>query len=149
MAHPLVPLLILFIVVCIAAFIGYVVYTIANDISDKTQKKMEKHNVSFGKDGMKIGMKQVKDEDYKAQTQKWVAFAGMLAKSMVLTVRLLQRSCQHVESIELARVQESSLEQAGAGARYGQGFGIARFVGLCTSSQPRGGEGSDTSADST
>jgi len=69
MAHPLIPLLILFIVLCFAGFVGYVVYSIANDIADKTSKKMDKHNVSFGKDGMKIGVKQIKEEDYVAQTQ--------------------------------------------------------------------------------
>ena len=70
MAHPLVPLLILFIVVCFAAFVGYIVYSVANDVADKTSKRMEKHNVSFGKEGVKIGMKEVKDEEYAAQTQK-------------------------------------------------------------------------------
>lgn len=76
MAHPLIPLLILFIVICVAGFVGYVVYSIANDIADKTAKKMDKHNVSFGKEGMKIGVKQVKDEDYVAQTQRLVRFGS-------------------------------------------------------------------------
>ena len=70
MAHPLVPLLVLIIVILAAAAIGYVVITIANDIADKTSKKMEKHHVSFTKDGMKVGVKEVKDEDYKSQTQR-------------------------------------------------------------------------------
>lgn len=70
MAHPLVPLLILVIVICVAAVVGYVVYSIANDIADKTAAKMERSNVSFGRDGLKIGLKEVKEEDYVAQTQK-------------------------------------------------------------------------------
>ena len=69
MAHPLVPLLILVIVVCGAAVVGYVAYSIANDIADKTAAKMEKKNVSFGKEGLKIGVKELKEEDYVGATQ--------------------------------------------------------------------------------
>ncbi|KAL2053774.1 hypothetical protein ABVK25_006079 [Lepraria finkii] len=65
----LVPLVILFIVLAIAAFIGYAIYTIATDIADKTSKKMEQKNVSFGKEGMKIGVKEIKTENYVDQTQ--------------------------------------------------------------------------------
>lgn len=66
----LVPLVVLFLVLAIAAFIGYVVYTIATDIADKTSKKMEQKNVSFGKEGMKIGVKEIKTENYVDQTQR-------------------------------------------------------------------------------
>ena len=66
----LVPIAVLFIVVAIAAFVGYAIYTIATDIADKTSKKMEKKNVSFGKEGMKIGVKEVKTENYVDQTQR-------------------------------------------------------------------------------
>jgi hypothetical protein len=31
---------------------------------------MEKKNVVFTKDGMKVGVKEVRDEDYEAKTQK-------------------------------------------------------------------------------
>lgn len=65
-----VPLIVLFIALAIAAFIGYAAYTIATDIADKTSQKMEKKNVSFGKDGMKIGIKEVKTENYVDQTQR-------------------------------------------------------------------------------
>lgn len=67
----LVPLVILFIVLAIAAFIGYAIYTIATDIADKTSKKMEQKNVSFGKEGMKIGVKEIKTENYVDQTQRY------------------------------------------------------------------------------
>ena len=77
MAHPLVPLLILFIVVCGAAIVGYVVYSIVTDIADKTSQRMEKKNVSFGKGGMKIGVKEVKDDDYRAKTQKYVCLQSL------------------------------------------------------------------------
>lgn len=64
-----VPLVVLFVVLIIAAFIGYVVYTIATDVAEKTSKKMEKKNIRFGKDGMKIGVKEVGNENYVDQTQ--------------------------------------------------------------------------------
>ncbi|KAF6218572.1 hypothetical protein HO133_005922 [Letharia lupina] len=64
-----VPLVIFFIVLTVAAFIGYAVYTIATDVAEKTSKKMEKKNISFGKDGMKIGIKEVRNENYVDQTQ--------------------------------------------------------------------------------
>ena len=67
----LVPLVILFLVLAFAAFIGYAAYTIATDVADKTSKKMEKKNVSFGKEGMKIGVKEIKTENYVDQTQKY------------------------------------------------------------------------------
>ena len=67
----LVPLVILFIALAIAAFIGYAIYTIATDIADKTSKKMEQKNVSFGKEGMKIGVKEIKTENYVDQTQRY------------------------------------------------------------------------------
>jgi predicted membrane protein len=67
----LVPLVVLFLVLAIAAFIGYAVYTIATDIADKTSKKMEQKNVSFGKEGMKIGVKEIKTEHYVDQTQRY------------------------------------------------------------------------------
>lgn len=72
MLSKLVPLVILFIVLAVAAFVGYAIYTIATDIADKTSKKMEKKNVSFGKEGMKIGVKEVKNENYVDQTQRQV-----------------------------------------------------------------------------
>lgn len=69
----LVPLVVLFVVLAFATFIGYAAYTIATDIADKTSKKMEKKNVSFGKEGMKIGIKEVKTENYVDQTQRYRA----------------------------------------------------------------------------
>lgn len=71
----IVPLILLFIALAVAAFIGYAVYTIATDIADKTSKKMEKKNVSFGKEGMKIGVREVRTENYVDQTQSYVALS--------------------------------------------------------------------------
>ena len=69
----LIPLVLLFLGLGFVAFIGFAAYTIATDIADKTSKKMEKKNVSFGKEGMKIGVKEVKTENYVDQTQRYGA----------------------------------------------------------------------------
>lgn len=68
--NSIVPLLILVVVVCLLGAVGFVVYTIVQDISDKTKAKMEKKNIRLSKDGMKVSVKEVRDEDYKDQTQR-------------------------------------------------------------------------------
>ncbi len=80
-----VPLVIFFVVLSVAAFIGYVVYTIATDVAEKTSKKMEKKNISFGKDGMKIGIQEVRNENYVDRTQRYEGADGNLETSTELT----------------------------------------------------------------
>jgi len=70
--HPLAPLLTLLTVLLVFGFIGYVVYTIANDIADTTSKKMQKKNVVVTKDGMKVGVRGVREESYVDNTQRYV-----------------------------------------------------------------------------
>lgn len=70
--NSIVPVVILLLVVFLFAVVGFVVYTVIQDISDKTKAKMEKKNIQFSKDGMKVSMKEVRDEDYKDQTQRFV-----------------------------------------------------------------------------
>ena len=65
----LIPLILLFLGVGIVAVVGFVAYSIATEVADKTSKKMEKKSISFNKDGMKIGVKEVKTENYVDQTQ--------------------------------------------------------------------------------
>lgn len=76
--NSIVPVIILLLVVFLFAVIGFVVYTIVQDISDKTKAKMEKKNIKFSKDGLKVSMKEVRDEDYKDQTQRFVFLLAML-----------------------------------------------------------------------
>ena len=80
-----VPLVIFFVVLTVAAFIGYAVYTIATDVAEKTSKKMEKKNISFGKEGMKIGVKEIRNENYVDQTQRYGGVDGILGSSTELT----------------------------------------------------------------
>lgn len=68
-ASNLVPLVVLFVLIAIAAFIGFIAYSVANDVSDKAAKRMEKKNIKFSKDGMKVGVKQISTEDVADSTQ--------------------------------------------------------------------------------
>lgn len=68
------PLIVLFVVVGVLAAIGFVIYTIVQDITKKTKASMEKRHIQFSKDGMKVSMKEINDEDYKDQTQRCVNF---------------------------------------------------------------------------
>jgi hypothetical protein len=53
----------------VAAFIGYLAYSVANDVSDKAAKRMEKKNIKFSKEGMKVGVKEISTEDVSDSTQ--------------------------------------------------------------------------------
>lgn len=66
----LVPLIILVLVVGILAAAGFVAYSIAHDVGSKTRQKMEKRNISFSKDGMKVGVKEVTREQQEDGTQR-------------------------------------------------------------------------------
>jgi hypothetical protein len=70
----LLPVLGLILIVAVASAIGFVVYTIATGIQAEINKKMDKHDVVFTKDGMKVGVKEMKTEKYADKGQ------GMLVK---------------------------------------------------------------------
>ncbi|KAL2826992.1 hypothetical protein BDW59DRAFT_160572 [Aspergillus cavernicola] len=69
MANRLLPLIILVVVVIVLIAIGYIAYSIAQEVSDKTKSKMEKRNVMFTKDGMKVGVREVREEEYVDRSQ--------------------------------------------------------------------------------
>ncbi|KAI9839754.1 MAG: hypothetical protein M1837_002042 [Sclerophora amabilis] len=75
-ASKLLPLVILFLVLGAFAFVGYQVYVVATQIANSTNKKLETKNVTFTKDGMKVGVKEVKQENYVDQTQSGAAENG-------------------------------------------------------------------------
>ncbi|KAJ5861549.1 uncharacterized protein N7529_008859 [Penicillium soppii] len=68
-ARNIVPLILLLVFVGILAAVGYVVYSIVQDVSKNTREKMERKNIAFTKDGMKVQVREIKDEAYKDQTQ--------------------------------------------------------------------------------
>lgn len=74
----LFPLLVLVVLIGFFAFVGYAIYTIANDVKDKTAKKMEKRHLNFTKDGLVVGIKERREEAYVDRTQRWVLLLGFL-----------------------------------------------------------------------
>lgn len=49
-------------------------YVFSNELADRGVKKMEKKNIFIGKDGAKVGVKEVRTEDYEDRTQKYVCY---------------------------------------------------------------------------
>ena len=68
----LIPLILLVIFVIILAGVAYVAYTIGQGVRNTTRQKMEKHDVVFSRDGMKVGVKQVSEEAEKDRSQRLV-----------------------------------------------------------------------------
>jgi beta-lactam-binding protein with PASTA domain len=68
-ARNLIPLILLLVFVGVLAVVGFVVYSIVQDVSKNTREKMERKNIAFTKDGMKVQVKEIEDEAYKDRTQ--------------------------------------------------------------------------------
>lgn len=60
----LAPLLIFFSIVGAAAYIGYQIYVALLGISDAAAKKLEDSNLSVSKDGLKVKVKEMHQEEY-------------------------------------------------------------------------------------
>lgn len=68
----LLPLAILFVVIAVLVVVGFIVYSIVQEVTNTTREKMEKRNVMFTKDGMTVGVKELKEEDYVDRSQRLV-----------------------------------------------------------------------------
>lgn len=67
----ILPLIITFVFVGIVAAVAFVAYSIAHDVGHKTRQKLEKKHVSFSRDGMKVGVKEVTAEEQEDKTQRY------------------------------------------------------------------------------
>lgn len=83
-ARNLLPLILLLVFVGIVAAVGFIVYSIVQDVGKNTREKMERKNIAFTRDGMKVQVKEVKDEAYKDQTQRCVFFFFFLSRPCLL-----------------------------------------------------------------
>jgi hypothetical protein len=63
-------------------------YLWTNDLANQGKSHMEKKNVSFSKDGMKVGVKEMSEEEYADRTQRCVLFPP-LPRDTVLDTHLL------------------------------------------------------------
>jgi hypothetical protein len=73
------PLLIFLIVVGVFAFVAYHVYLATQQIGSAASEKMQQKNVVFTKDGVKVGVKQLKNENYVDTTQSFLVKAWNLS----------------------------------------------------------------------
>ncbi|EAW21564.1 uncharacterized protein NFIA_067310 [Aspergillus fischeri NRRL 181] len=65
----LIPLIILLVAVIIFSVIGYIAYSIVQEVGKNTRSKMEKKNVMLTRDGVKVGVKELSEEDYVDRSQ--------------------------------------------------------------------------------
>lgn len=68
----LIPLFILLVAIIIFSVIAYIAYSIVQEVGKNTRSKMEKKNVMFTRDGVKVGVKELTEEDYVDRSQRWV-----------------------------------------------------------------------------
>jgi hypothetical protein len=61
------------------AFVGYHIYISMQKISSAATDKMQSKNVVFTKDGMKVGVKHLKNENYVDTTQSFLVKAWNLS----------------------------------------------------------------------
>jgi uncharacterized protein (UPF0333 family) len=65
----LVPFLLLVVFLLFASVVFFIISSIASDVARNTQQKMKNKNVTFSKEGMRVGVKEVGTESYVDQSQ--------------------------------------------------------------------------------
>lgn len=70
-ASQIISFIILLVVVAVVAAVGFVAYSIAHDVGHHTRKKLERKNVSFTRDGMKVGVKERSAEHEQDAAQRY------------------------------------------------------------------------------
>ncbi|KAL2377326.1 hypothetical protein RJZ90_006812 [Blastomyces dermatitidis] len=104
-SNRLIPLLILLIVVGILAVIGFVTWSVMMAVKAQTKKEMEKKHVTMSRGGMKVGVKELNDEQYKDISQGTGANRYIPAK-----INFVDCAGQHLES-QFIQLQETLVEQ--------------------------------------
>jgi len=68
-AGAIISVFFLVVIVAIAIAVYFVVYSIAHDVKHQTRQKLERKNISFSRQGMKVGVKEVTVEQQEDATQ--------------------------------------------------------------------------------
>lgn len=76
----ILPLVILLTVLAGVAYVGYQIYLSVAQIQEKASERMGKKNVVFTKDGVRVGVKHVENEDYVDKTQSYLVKAWNLGE---------------------------------------------------------------------
>ena len=71
----LIPLVIVGVIAVIVAVVGYQIYLSVAKIRNNAEQRMARHNMVFTKDGMRVGVKHIEQENYVDRTQSWVVKA--------------------------------------------------------------------------
>ena len=72
-AGHIISFIIFLVVVVFVAAVGYIAYSIAHDVGHNTRQKLEKKNVSFSREGMKVGVHERSAEHEEDAAQRYVA----------------------------------------------------------------------------
>lgn len=94
--NPVISLFFLIVGIGILGVVGFVAYGIAQGVSNTTRQKMEKKNLTFSKEGMKVGVKEVSQESEQDQSRRCVLLLGQSHfASKVLIVSVLVNVWNH------------------------------------------------------
>jgi hypothetical protein len=74
----LIPLVIIVLFLSAGAWIAHQIYISVGIMRETASEKMNKKNVVFTKDGVRVGVRQMKNESYVDATQKYVVQAWNL-----------------------------------------------------------------------
>ncbi|KAJ4406971.1 hypothetical protein N0V82_010011 [Gnomoniopsis sp. IMI 355080] len=77
----LLPLVVFFAVLVGAAWVGYQIYLSVTQMRGQVSERMGKKNVVFTKDGLRVGVKQVKQEGEIDATQRYLVNAWNLSSN--------------------------------------------------------------------
>lgn len=75
----LIPFVLLIILVGGLAVIGYYIYLSVYDIRNAAEERMSRRNIAFSKEGVRVGVRSVGNENYVDKTQRWVVKAWELS----------------------------------------------------------------------
>ncbi|KAG9243981.1 hypothetical protein BJ878DRAFT_508258 [Calycina marina] len=88
------PLIILVIFLGGTAFVAYHIFLAVTQIGHAANDKMQSKNVMFTKDGMKVGVKEIKNENYVDRTQSILVKAWNLSSWPGYKSRLWNKDAQ-------------------------------------------------------
>ncbi|KKF92880.1 hypothetical protein CFIMG_004263RA [Ceratocystis fimbriata CBS 114723] len=75
----LIPLAVFLSIVIGIAWVLYQAYLTSIGVRDAANERMNKKNIAFSKDGLKVGVKSINTEKYVDGTQKWMVKAWNLS----------------------------------------------------------------------
>ncbi|SPO01335.1 uncharacterized protein DNG_04011 [Cephalotrichum gorgonifer] len=75
----LIPLVLLAVVLGGLAVVGYYIYESVTNIRTAAEERMSRRNIAFTKDGMRVGVRDMGNENYVDKTQQYLVKAWELS----------------------------------------------------------------------